>query len=387
MKTIYADNASTTRLSPAALEAMLPYFTASYGNPSSLHAQGRAAAEALWRARADVAAAIGADPREIVLTSGGSEADNQAILSAAREGEKQNKKHIVSTAVEHHAVLHTLRRLEDAGFSVTLLPPDPDGVVPAARVAAALRPDTCLVSVMLANNEIGAINPVAEIGAVCRAAGVPLHTDAVQAVGHIPVDVRALRADLLSASAHKFRGPKGVGFLYARAGTKLSPLIEGGAQERGRRAGTENVPGAVGMAAALREAVARLPENSAHTAAVRDRLIRGLSEIPGAVLNGGRENRLPGSVSFCFPGVEGEGLVLLLDERGICASAGSACTSGMPDPSHVLLAIGRPPALARGALRLTVDADVTLADAAEIVAAVKECVALARTLARRQDTE
>ncbi len=380
MNTIYADNAATTKLSRTALDAMLPYFTEDYGNPSSLHTPGQRAAEALWTAREDVAACIGAAAREITFTSGGSEADNQALRSAAKLGAKQNKKHIVSTAVEHHAVLHTLRALEKEGFEVTLLPTAADGGVTPEQVAAAIRPDTCLVTVMFANNEIGTVNPVAGIGAVCRAAGVLFHTDAVQAVGHVPVNVQETNVDLLSASAHKFHGPKGVGFLYARRGVALTSLIEGGAQERGKRAGTENVPGIVGMAAALKEATAHMAENAAKMTAVRDRLIEGLSAIPKSVLNGSRTARLPGNVSFCFEGIEGESLLLLLDNKGICASSGSACTSGTLDPSHVLLAIGRPHEIAHGSLRLSLSEEITLADAAYMIAATEETVAYLRSI-------
>ena len=350
---VYADNAATTKMSRTAVEAMLPYMEEHYGNPSSLYSLGQEAAEALQRARETVARALGCEPREITFTSGGSEADNQALVSAARLGAKKGKKHIISTAFEHHAVLHTLRRLEEQGFEVTLLDVHENGLVTPEQVAAAIREDTCLVTVMYANNEIGTIQPIAEIGALCRARGVLFHTDAVQAAGHLPIDVRAQNIDMLSLSAHKFHGPKGVGVLYARRGVALTSLIEGGAQERGKRAGTENVPGIMGLAAALEAACAHREENAARVAQLRDRLIDGLRQIPHSALNGDAEKRLPGNVNFCFEGIEGESLLLLLDERGICASSGSACTSGSLDPSHVLLAIGRPHEVAHGSLRLT----------------------------------
>lgn len=351
--TIYADNAATTKMSRAAIDAMLPYLEGCFGNPSSLYRMGREAAGALQSARETVADCLGCTPRELTFTSGGSEADNQALISAARIGERSGKKHIVSTAFEHHAVLHTLKRLEAEGFTVELLPVGPTGTVTAGQVAAALRPDTCLVSVMCANNEIGSVLPIAEIGAVCRERGVLFHTDAVQAAGHLPINVEEQNIDLLSLSGHKFHGPKGVGVLYARRDVPLTALIEGGAQERGRRAGTENVPGVMGLAAALKESCAHLAENAAKVSALRDRLITGLSKIPHSVLNGDPVHRLPGNVSFCFEGVEGESLLLLLDQAGICASSGSACASGSLDPSHVLLAIGRSRELAHGALRLS----------------------------------
>ena len=380
MKTIYADNAATTKMSKTALEAMMPYFTEIYGNPSSLHTPGQEAAEALWQAREDIAACIGAEAREITFTSGGSEADNQAIISAARSGARKNKKHIISTAVEHHAVLHTLRRLEKEGFAVTLLDVQPDGSVTPEQVKAAIRPDTCLVTVMFANNEIGTVNPIREIGAVCREAKVLFHTDAVQAVGHLPINVGEMNIDMLSASAHKFHGPKGTGFLYAKRGVVLTNVIDGGAQERGKRAGTENIPAIMGMAAALKEACANMEENTAKMIAVRDRLIAGLSEIPKSVLNGSRDHRLPGNVNFCFEGIEGESILLLLDDKGVCASSGSACTSGSLDPSHVLLAIGRPHEIAHGSLRLSVDESVTLEDADYIINAVKQTVEYLRNM-------
>ena len=324
MATIYADNAATTQMSRAAIDAMLPYLETIYGNPSSLHSVGQQAAGALLSARDRIAKCLNASPREIYFTSGGSEADNQAILSAARLGERKGKKHIISTAFEHHAVLHTLKKLEKEGFTVELLPVGPIGTVTAQQVKDAIREDTCLVSVMYANNEIGSILPISEIGAVCRAAGVLFHTDAVQAAGHLPIDVKAQNIDLLSLSAHKFHGPKGTGVLYARQGVFLTNLIEGGAQERGKRAGTENLPAIMGMAAALEDACAHLDENAKRVSALRDRLIDGLSKIPHSALNGDPVNRLPGNVSFCVEGVEGESLLLLLDAKGICASSGSA---------------------------------------------------------------
>ena len=350
---IYADNAATTRLSDTALAAMAPCFQEVYGNPSSLHTPGQRAAEKLAAARAIFARNLNASPRELTFTSGGSEADNQAIRSAAALGARRGRRHIVSTRFEHHAVLHTLQALEREGFEVTLLDIPPDGVVTAEQVRAAIRPDTCLVSVMFANNEIGTIQPIAAIGAVCRQAGVLFHTDAVQAAGHVPIDVEALQVDLLSLSAHKFHGPKGVGVLYARRGVALTPLIHGGAQERGKRGGTEDLPGICGAAAAFDEACASMARNAAYLAPLRDRLIAGLTAIPHTVLNGDAARRLPGNVNVCFEGIEGESLLLLLDEKGIAASSGSACTSGSLDPSHVLLALGRPHEVAHGSLRLT----------------------------------
>ena len=350
---IYVDNAATTRLSDTALAAMLPCFQEVYGNPSSLHTPGQRAAEKLTAARAIFARNLHADPREITFTSGGSEADNQALRTAAALGAKRGKRHIVSTRFEHHAVLHTLQALERAGYEVTLLDIPPDGVVTAEQVRAAIRPDTCLVSVMFANNEIGTIQPIAEIGTVCRQAEVLFHTDAVQAAGHVPLDVEALQVDLLSLSAHKFHGPKGVGVLYARRGVPLTTLIHGGAQERGKRGGTEDIPGICGAAAAFDEACASMARNAAYLAPLRDRLIAGLTAIPHTVLNGDAARRLPGNVNVCFEGIEGESLLLLLDEKGIAASSGSACTSGSLDPSHVLLALGRPHEVAHGSLRLT----------------------------------
>ena len=367
-------------MSRTAIEAMLPYMETIYGNPSSLHSVGQQAAEALQSARERVARCLNASPREIYFTSGGSEADNQAILSAARLGERKGKKHILSTAFEHHAVLHTLKKLEKEGFEVELLPVGPTGTVTAQQVKDAIRADTCLVTVMYANNEIGSILPIAEIGQVCHDAGVLFHTDAVQAAGHIPIDVKAQSIDMLSLSAHKFHGPKGIGLLYARQGVPLTSLIEGGAQERGKRAGTENIPAIMGMAAALEEACAHIDENARKVSALRDRLIAGLSKIPHSALNGDPVNRLPGNVSFCFEGIEGESLLLLLDAKGICASSGSACTSGSLDPSHVLLAIGRPHEVAHGSLRLSLCEWNTSEDVDRILEAVPEVVAYLRDM-------
>ena len=350
---VYADNAATTKPSQVALDAMLPCLTDVYGTPSSLHSVGQKAAETLLAARETVAKCIGCQPREIYFTSGGSEADNQALVSAARLGAKKGKKHIISTAFEHHAVLHTLKKLEKEGFEVELLPVGEIGTVTAEQVKAAIRPDTCLVTIMYANNEIGSILPIAEIGAVCKEAGVLFHTDAVQAAGHLHINVKEQNIDMLSLSGHKFHGPKGVGVLYARQGIILTNIIEGGAQERGKRAGTENIPGIVGMAAALQDMCSHIDENAAKVGALRDKLIAGLSKIPHSILNGDPVNRLPGNVNFCFEGIEGESLLLLLDDKGICASSGSACTSGSLDPSHVLLAIGRPHEVAHGSLRLS----------------------------------
>ena len=350
---VYADNAATTKMSQTAINAMLPYMERIYGNPSSLHSVGQEAAEALQSARETIAKCLNASPNEITFTSGGSEADNQALLSAAWLGLRKGKKHIISTAFEHHAILHTLKKLEKEGFEVQLLDVGPLGNITAQQVADAIREDTCLVTTMYANNEIGSILPIAEIGAVCKEKGVLFHTDAVQAAGHLPIDVKAQNIDMLSLSAHKFHGPKGVGVLYARRGVPLTSLIEGGAQERGKRAGTENIPAIMGMAAALKEACEHMEANAAHVTHLRDRLIEGLSQIPHSALNGDPVNRLPGNVSFCFEGIEGESLLLLLDSKGICASSGSACTSGSLDPSHVLLAIGRPHEVAHGSLRLS----------------------------------
>ena len=353
MREIYADNAATTKMSRVAIEAMMPYMDRIYGNPSSLHSVGQRANEALCDARERIAKRLGCTPREITFTSGGSEADNQAILSAAAVGEKKGKKHVISTAFEHHAVLHTLEKLKKQGFEIELLDVGKVGNITAEQVRAAIRPDTCLVTVMYANNEIGSVLPIAEIGKVCREAGVIFHTDAVQAAGHLPINVATQNIDMLSLSAHKFHGPKGIGVLYCRKCIPLVSLIEGGAQERGKRAGTENLPAIMGMAAALDDACEHMAENSAKLTALRDRLIAGLSKIPHSVLNGDPVNRLPGNVHFCFEGIEGESLLLLLDAKGICASSGSACTSGSLDPSHVLLAIGHPHEIAHGSLRLS----------------------------------
>ena len=350
---IYADNAATTKMSRTAIDAMLPYMETYFGNPSSLHTIGQQAAEALQKARETVAACLGCQAREITFTSGGSEADNQALISAARIGERKGKKHIISTAFEHHAILHTLKKLEKEGFEVQLLDVGPTGTITAQQVADAIREDTCLVTIMYANNEIGSIMPIPEIGAVCKEKGVLFHTDAVQAAGHLHIDVKAQNIDMLSLSAHKFHGPKGVGLLYARQGIPLTNIIEGGAQERGKRAGTENIPGIVSMAAALKEACDHIDENAAKVSALRDKLIAGLSQIPHSAVNGDLAHRLPGNVNFCFEGIEGESILLLLDAKGICASSGSACTSGSLDPSHVLLAIGRPHEVAHGSLRLS----------------------------------
>ena len=351
--TIYTDNAATTRMSDTAVAAMLPCLQGNYGNPSSLHSVGQQAAEALQGARETVAKCLGCDPKEIIFTSGGSEADNQAIISAARFGALKGKKHILSTTFEHHAVLHTLKKLEKEGFEVELLPVGELGTVTPEQVAKAIRPDTALVTIMYANNEIGSILPIPEIGAVCKEKGVLFHTDAVQAAGHLHINVREQNIDMLSLSGHKFHGPKGSGVLYAKKGIPLVNVIEGGAQERGKRAGTENLPAIVGMAAALKEACDHIDENAATVTALRDKLIAGLSQIPHSVLNGDPVHRLPGNVNLCFEGIEGESLLLLLDAKGICASSGSACTSGSLDPSHVLLAIGRPHEVAHGSLRLS----------------------------------
>lgn len=352
--TIYADNAATTRVSEEVLNAMLPYFRENYGNPSSLHNIGQKAAEVLYNARKTVADCINAKPENITFTSGGSEADNQALISVARNLARKNKKHIISTKFEHHAILHTLKKLESEGFEVTLLDVHENGIVTPEQVRDAIREDTCLVTIMYANNEIGSIQPIKEIGAVCHEKGVIFHTDAVQAAGHLNIDVCDQNIDMLSMSAHKFHGPKGVGALYSKKGIILRNVIEGGAQERGKRAGTENIPGIVGMATALSNAVKDIDKNAAYVTALRDRLIDGLSKIPHCILNGDRYNRLPGNVNFCFEGIEGESLLLLLDAKGICASSGSACTSGSLDPSHVLLAIGRPHEIAHGSLRLSI---------------------------------
>lgn len=380
MRTIYVDNAATTKTSRTAIEAMLPYMDKVYGNPSSLHSVGQEAADALRQARADAAAVIGCEPSEITFTSGGSEADNQAIISAALIGAKKGKKHIISTAFEHHAVLHTLKKLEKEGFEITLLDVHENGMVSAEQVADAIREDTCLVTIMYANNEIGSVQPIAEIGAVCKEKGVIFHTDAVQAAGHLRINVKDENIDMLSLSAHKFHGPKGVGILYARRGIRLTNIIEGGAQERGKRAGTENIPGIVGMVAALKEANANIDENAAKISALRDRLIEGIGKIPHSALNGDRVSRLPGNVSFCFEGIEGESLLLLLDAKGICASSGSACTSGSLDPSHVLLAIGRPHEVAHGSLRLSLSEENTQEEVDYIIEETAKVVEYLRNL-------
>ena len=377
---IYADNAATTKMCPAAIQAMTACMEQNYGNPSSLYSFGQQAREALDDARGRIAACLGCTPREITFTSGGSEADNQAIFSAARLGEKKGKKHIISTAFEHHAVLHTLERLKERGFEITLLDVHENGVVTAQQVKDALREDTCLVSVMFANNEIGTVQPIAEIGAVCREKGVLFHTDAVQAIGHIKVNVAEQNIDLLSLSAHKFHGPKGIGVLYAKRGILLDSLINGGAQERGKRAGTENLPAIVGMAAAMEQAVASIDDYAARLTPLRDKLIEGLEKIPYSQLNGDRDRRLPGTVNFCFEGIEGESLLLLLDDKGICASSGSACTSGSLDPSHVLLAIGRPHEVAHGSLRLSLGDDVTEEEIDYLVQAVTDVVGYLRSI-------
>lgn len=355
MPRIYADNAATTKISQTAMKAMISAMENSYGNPSSIHQIGMAANDALQTAREQIARCLGCMPKEIFFTSGGTESDNQAIVSAAMLGAKKNKRHIISTAFEHHAVLHTLRRLKEQGFEIQLLDVGAEGNITAAQVEEAIRPDTCLVTVMFANNEIGSILPIAEIGEACRAHGVLFHTDAVQAAGHIPVNVKKQNIDMLSLSAHKFHGPRGIGALYVKRGIELTSLMEGGGQERGKRPGTENLPAIMGMAAALKEECTLMEQNEAKVIAMRDRLIQGLSQIPYSILNGSREKRLPGNVNFCFEGVSGESLLLLLDSRGICASSGSACASGALDPSHVLLSLGLAPEIAQGSLRISLD--------------------------------
>ncbi len=371
---VYADNAATTQMSRTAIDAMLPYMERIYGNPSSLYSIGQEAAEALLQARTVMAKYLGCEAREITFTSGGSEADNQALLTAATLGEKKGKKHIISTAIEHHAILHMLKRLEKQGFKITLLDVPENGIISAEQVRDAIRGDTCLVTVMYANNEIGTIQPIAEIGSVCKEKGVLFHTDAVQAAGHLPIDVKKENIDMLSLSAHKFHGPKGIGVLYVRRGVPLTNLIEGGGQERGKRAGTENVPAIMSMAAAFEEACENMEKNAVKVSALRDKLIAGLSKIPHSVLNGDPVRRLPGNVNFCFEGIEGESLLLLLDEQGISASSGSACTSGSLDPSHVLLAIGRPHEVAHGSLRLSLSENNTEAEVDYILKVVPEVV-------------
>ena len=377
---IYADHAATTAVSDIAMQAMISCYQDTYGNPSSLHTPGQRAAEKLETARAIFARHLGAFPREITFTSGGSEADNQALRSGAAMGRRKGKKHIISTKFEHHAILHTLEVLEKEGYEVTLLDIPSDGIVTAEQVSEAIRPDTCLVSVMFANNEIGTIQPIAEIGKVCREAGVLFHTDAVQAAGHLPIDVDAMHIDMLSLSAHKFHGPKGVGVLYARKGIVLENIIHGGGQERGKRAGTENLPGICGAAAAFDTACAEMEKNNCHLTKLRDKLIQGLTEIPHTVLNGDPLNRLPGNVNVCFEGIEGESLLLLLDEKGIYASSGSACTSGSLDPSHVLLALGRPHEVAHGSLRLSLGAENTEEEVEYILRVVPEVVQYLREI-------
>ena len=371
---IYADNAATTPMSEAAINTMTTLIRETYGNPSSLYEFGQKAKEVLEQAREDTAALIGADAKEIIFTSGGSEADNQAIISAAKAGALKGRKHIISSKFEHHAVLHTLKKLENEGFEVTLLDVHENGIIDPSEVEAAIREDTCLVTIMYANNEIGTVQDIKGIGAVCRAKGVIFHTDAVQAIGHLKINVVEENIDMLSASAHKFHGPKGVGFLYARKGIRLTNLIEGGAQEKGKRAGTENVPGIAAMVTALKEEVANIDKNTAHILPIRNRIIEGLKEIPHSALNGDEERRLPSNINFCFEGIEGESLLLLLDDKGIAASSGSACTSGSLDPSHVLLAIGRVHDVAHGSLRLSLGEDITDEDADYIIKSVREVV-------------
>ena len=379
-RVIYLDNAATTKMSKSAINAMLPYMDSIYGNPSSLHSVGQKANEALVNARERIAKLLGCEAREITFTSGGSEADNQAIVSAARFGESKGKRHIISTAFEHHAVLHTLSKLEKEGFEITLLDIHENGLVTPEEVREAIRENTCLVTIMYANNEIGTIQPIKEIGDICREKGVIFHTDAVQVAGHLHIDVKEQNIDMLSLSAHKFHGPKGIGALYARKGIRLTSLIEGGAQERGKRAGTENIPAIMGMAAALEESCSRIDENAEILTALRDKLIAGLSEIPHSILNGDAKKRLPGNVNFCFEGIEGESLLLLLDDKGICASSGSACTSGSLDPSHVLLAIGRVHDIAHGSLRLSLSDENTEEEIEYTISAVKEVVEYLRSI-------
>lgn len=377
---IYADNAATTKMSRNAIEAMLPYMKEIYGNPSSLYEIGQRAKEELEAARSRAAAALNCEPDEIYFTSGGSEADNQAIVSAARIGEKKGKKHIISTGFEHHAVLHTLNRLEKEGFEIELLDVHKNGRVSAEQVAAAIREDTALVTIMYANNEIGTVQPIKEIGEVCRDRKVLFHTDAVQAVGHVSVDIKRDNIDMLSLSAHKFHGPKGVGILYAKKGILLTNIIEGGAQEKGKRAGTENLPGIAGMVKALEDAIENIDSYTSRLIPLRDKLIAGLEEIPYSELNGDRENRLPGTINFCFEGIEGESLLLMLDDKGISASSGSACTSGSLDPSHVLLAIGRPHEVAHGSLRLSLSEDITEKEIDYLIESVKDAVEQLRNM-------
>lgn len=377
---VYADNAATTKISNEALAEMNSVYSEFFGNPSSLHTPGQRAAEKLWQAREKIAACLGADPREIYFTSGGSESDNQAIVTGAVLGAKKGKKHIISTAFEHHAVLHMLKKLEKYGFEITLLDVNKNGIVKPEQVRQAIREDTCLVTVMTANNEIGTIQPIAEIGKICKKAGVLFHTDAVQAVGHIPIDVNEMQCDMLSLSAHKFHGPRGVGALYCRKTVLLQNLIEGGAQERGRRAGTENLPAIAAMAVALENAVENIDKNNQYVSALRDKLIGGLSEIEKSIVNGDISSRLAGNVNICFEGIEGESLLLLLDSKGICASSGSACTSGSLDPSHVLLAIGLPHEIAHGSLRLSLSEENTPEQIDYILQEVPKIVAFLRSI-------
>ena len=376
---IYADNAATTKMSETAVKSMTDCMREYYGNPSSLYTIGQKAKEQLEQARAEIAAIINAEPREIIFTSGGSESDNQALLTAAINGKKKGQTHIISSAFEHHAILHTLKKLEKNGFEVTLLPVHENGIVKPDELEAAIKDETCLVTIMTANNEIGTIQPVAQIGEICRKHGVVFHTDAVQAVGHLPIDVKAENIDMLSASAHKFRGPKGIGFLYARKGIILQNLIEGGAQERGKRAGTENLPAVLAMTAALKEACADMEKNNKHLSEIRDYLIKGLSEIPHCALNGDPVQRLASNINFSFEGIEGESILILLDQKGISASSGSACTSGALDPSHVLLSIGRIHDVAHGSLRLSIGENITTAEADYIISSVKEIVEYLRS--------
>ncbi len=377
---VYADNAATTQMNATAIQAMLPYMNEIYGNPSSLHSAGQKAAESLFDARSRIASLLGCKPSEIIFTSGGSEADNQAIISAATAGARKGKKHIISSKIEHHAVLHTLEKLKKQGFEITLLDVGENGIVDPSDVEKAITDNTCLVSIMYANNEIGTIQPVEKIGRICRAHNVIFHTDAVQAAGHLHIDVKKQNIDMLSMSAHKFHGPKGIGVLYAASGIPLVNIIDGGAQERGKRAGTENLPAIMGMAAAFEESVGAIDTNTPYVSSLRDRIISGLSKIPHSVLNGDSINRLPGNVNFCFEGIEGESLLLLLDERGICASSGSACTSGSLDPSHVLLAIGRPHEIAHGSLRLSLCEKNTPEEADYIVSSVTDVVERLRAM-------
>ena len=377
---VYADNAATTSVSKTALDAMIPYLTTQYGNPSSLYTFAQEAKEALEEARKTVADIIGAEPKEIYFTSGGSEADNQAIVSMAKFGAIKGKKHLISTKFEHHAVLHTLKQLEKQGFEVTLLDVHEDGVVRLEDVEAAIREDTALVTIMFANNEIGTVQPIKEIGELCRSKGIPFHTDAVQAAGHMPINVKEMNIDLLSMSGHKFHAPKGVGVLYAKRGMPLFNIIEGGAQERGKRAGTENIPGIVALAAALKESVDNMEANTAKIIPMRDKLFAELSKIPHSKINGSLEHHVPGTVNMCFEGIEGESLLLMLDAKGICASSGSACTSGSLDPSHVLLSIGLPHEVAHGSLRLSIGEYNTMEEIDYIIKVVPEVVAYLRSI-------